>query len=109
MCNPGFEPDAGACAPCAYGYHKQHAGNHSCTPCAHGQQGVKAAGVAALGAAGACEPCPANTHWAAAGAQCAPCTPNSEAPAGTASADGCICKAGYELRPETIGGVVHMA
>lgn len=110
LCDAGFERTDAVCAPCEYGYHKHLPGNHSCTACAAGQQGIlNHPEVAALGASGACEPCPADTYWSAAGAPCAPCPANSHAPEGSTSADQCLCHAGYELRPQTVGSVVHMA
>jgi hypothetical protein len=79
LCDPGFEPAYPACVACAFGHYKTLAGNHSCTACAAGKQGT----ALRVAEASACEACPANTHWTAAGANCSACHANSQSPPGS--------------------------
>ena len=92
LCDPGFEPNLFACVACAYGFYKPLAGNHSCTACAAGKQGT----AQRVDESTACETCPANTHWTAAGASCSACHANSQAPPGSVAVANCSCDAGHE-------------
>jgi hypothetical protein len=60
--------------------------------CAAGKQGT----AQRVDESTACETCPANTHWTAAGASCSACHANSQAPPGSVAVANCSCDAGHE-------------